>query len=141
MRHELKKIKFKFGKDANKMMVRKLLINFIKKGQLTTTIKKIKILRSQIDRIVNQAKTKKINQLLKKINDRKLINFLMEKVVPVFTERKSGYTTFKRVKVRLSDGSELAKLTWVKPIIISKKKVKDDNKAQSNKTNQSEAKK
>lgn len=121
MRHKVKKIKFKHGKDANKMLMRKLTINFLKRGQVTTTVKKIKVLRSQIDRLVHQAKKKKIKELARKVNNINLINFLINKVVPVFEDRTSGFTTFKRVKTRLSDGTELAKLTWVKPVVTSKK--------------------
>lgn len=137
MEHKTKKIKFKYGKDANKMIIRKLIVNFLKRGEITTTVKKIKVLKAQIDRLVSYAKKKKINELLKKINNLRLVNFLINKVVPVFKDRNSGYTTFKRVKIRLSDGSELAKLKWVKPVVISQKKIKEKNETQNKSTDQS----
>lgn len=141
MRHRVKKNKFKYGKDANKMVIIKLVNNFLKRGEITTTTKKIKLLRSQIDQLVNQAKKKKINYLLRKINNRRLVNFLINKVIPVFNDRVSGYTTLKKVTVRLSDGSELSRLMWAKPIVISQKKVKEKNETQTNETNQSLPKK
>lgn len=141
MRHRVKKNKFKYGKDANKMVIIKLVNSFLKRGEITTTTKKIKLLRSQIDRLVNQAKKNKINYLMRKVNNRKLVNFLINKVIPVFNDRVSGYTTFKKVGVRLSDGSELAKLTWIKPIVISQKKVKEKNETKTNQTDQSTPKK
>lgn len=137
MRHKIKKNKFKYGKDANKIIIKKLVVNFLKKGEIITTLKKVKILRSQIERLVSQAKKKKINELLKKINNLKLVNFLTSKVVSAFEDRNSGYTTFKRVKIRLSDGSELAKLKWIKPVVISQKKIKEKNETQNKSTDRS----
>lgn len=137
MRHRVKKNKFKYGKDANKMVMVKLVINFLKRGEITTTIKKIKLLRSQIDQLVNQAKKKKINYLMRKINNQKLVNFLINKVASVFNDRVSGYTTFKKIAIRLSDGSDLGRLMWIKPIVISEKKINEKNEAYINKTNQS----
>lgn len=141
MRHRVKKNKFKYGKDANKMIIIKLVKNFLKTGEITTTTKKIKLLRTQIDQLVNKAKKKKINYLVSKINNQKLVDFLVNKVVPVFNDRVSGYTTFKKLTTRLSDGSELARLTWVKPVVISQKKIKEKNDTHTNKTNQSLPKK
>ncbi len=121
MKHRVKKIKFRKGRDANKMLVKKLIINFVKKGKIKTTIKKGKVLRSVVDRLINLAKENKKHLVLKYINNKKITEFLINKVAPVFSERKTGFTSVKKIGKRLSDGSEMVILSWVKPVVISKK--------------------
>ena len=58
MRHRVKKIKFSKGKDANEMLLKKLLSNFLIQGKITTTQKKAKAVKSGIDRIVSKSKNK-----------------------------------------------------------------------------------
>lgn len=137
MRHRVKKIKFKKGKDANKMLVKKLLLNFIKKGKIKTTIKKGKVLRTVVDRLINLAKENKKNLILKYINNKKITEFLINKVVPVFSERKTGFTSIKKIGKRLSDGSEMVILSWVKPVVISNKDKNEKKQTQTDKTNKS----
>ncbi|MFN4212677.1 MAG: 50S ribosomal protein L17 [Microgenomates group bacterium] len=119
MRHRVKKIKVKGGKDANKMLMVKLVNNFFVKGKLTTTIKKAKLVKSYIERLVEKSKVKteaNKNYLLRYIHDKKLINFLFETVGPAFKSLKGGYVRIIRIGQRDSDGSEIGKLEWTQPI-------------------------
>ncbi len=141
MKHRVKKIKFKKGKDANKMLVKKLLLNFVKRGKIKTTIKRGKVLKAAIDKLMNLAKENKKNLILKYINNKKLTEFLMNKVVPVFSERKTGFTSIKKIGKRLSDGSEMVILSWIKPVIISNKNENEKKQTQTNETNKSVKKK
>jgi large subunit ribosomal protein L17 len=137
MRHGVKKIKFKNGKDANKMMVVKLVRNFLNKGKLKITLKRAKVLRSVIDRIVSQAKKGKKELVAKKVNDTKLIGIVFDKIVPVFDKRNSGFVKFKKLGYRLSDGSEMVEVSWAEPIIIiSETQKKTEQHAKTNKNNQ-----
>jgi len=135
MRHRVKKIKFKKGKDATKMVLRKLAVNFIKKGKIRTTLKKAKVLKSIIDKIVSQAKKNKKEWLTKHLVDKKIVTILIEKVAPVFATRKSGFVKIKKLIPRLSDGSQLAELTWVEPVIISETKKAKEKNAKTNPDN------
>lgn len=121
MRHRIKKIKFRNGKDANRMLIKKLLLNFFKKGKIETTIKRGKVLKSFIDRLINLAKKNKKHLILKYIHNKKTVDFLVNKVVPLFSDRKTGFTSVKKMGKRLSDGSEMVILSWIKPIVISNK--------------------
>jgi large subunit ribosomal protein L17 len=136
MRHRVKKIKFKNGKDASKMLVKKLIKNFLKRGKLKTTLKRAKILRSMIDRIISQAKKDKRELVNKKINDKKLIKIVFEKIVPVFQKRNSGFVKFKKLGYRLSDGSEMVEMTWTEPIIISETKKQKEKHVKTDQNNQ-----
>ncbi len=137
MKHLIKKNKFSQGKDANRMLVRKLIINFVKRGKIKTTLKKGKALKAELDRLVNLAKQNKRELILKYTNNKKITDFLIDKVVPVFSERKTGFTTIKKIGKRLSDGAEMLVLSWAKPVIISSQEKNEKKQTQTNKTNKS----
>lgn len=137
MKHRVKKIKFKHGKDANRMLIKKLLLNFVKKGKIKTTIKKGKVLKSLVDRLINLAKKNKKHLILKYINNKKTAEFLVNKVAPIFSDRMTGFTSIKKMGKRLSDGSEMVILSWIKPVVISNKDGDEKKQTQSNKTNKS----
>ncbi len=121
MRHRVKKIRCQSGKDANKMLLRKLVINFIKKGKITTTITKGKILKSAIERIVEKTKKKNEankNYLLKKLADPNLVKVLLEQVGPALVDKIGGYVKLTRLHERSSDGTVMSRLNWVYPVVI-----------------------
>jgi large subunit ribosomal protein L17 len=136
MRHRVKKIKFKNGKDASKMLVKKLVKNFLERGKLKTTLKRAKVLRSVIDRIISQAKKDKKELVGKKINDKQLVKIVFEKIVPVFQKRNSGFVKFKKLGYRLSDGSEMVEVTWTEPVVISEAKKQKEKHAKTDQNNQ-----
>jgi large subunit ribosomal protein L17 len=129
MRHRRKTIKFKYGSDANKMLVRKLLKNFVEHGKLTTTEKKVKLVKRQVEKLVHLAKSdsQAARRLLKrKIIDKRDEEILIKNVAPVFREKTSGFTTLVHLNQRASDGAIIARLQWGLPVVLEKtvKKVK-----------------
>jgi len=133
---KITKKRFSFGKDANKMLERKLLKNFIMHGKLTSTEKKIKFIIPTIEKIISTAKKNteaSKNIINKKISDKKIVNIIINNIIPVFKERSSGFTKYYRLFNRISDGTTMARLEWTEPVVIEKKikvkKVKkDENK-------------
>lgn len=141
MRHRVKKIRFKKGRDATKATLRRLALNFIKKGRIKTTWPKIKILKSYIDRLTSKAKKKNQaakNVLLRELGDKKIINQLFDLIVPHFNNREGGFVKVIRLGRRLGDGAEMGRMEWVEPIMKAKNlKVKEKNKQKEDgKTNQ-----
>lgn len=127
MRHRVKKIKFRAGYDANKMLVKKLVVNFLERGKITTTLKKAKVLKSVIERLVEKAKEKtesNKNYLLRHVTDKKTIKFLFETVGPTLKKTVGGYVKVVRLGARDSDGTETARLEWAYPIVIEEKEEK-----------------
>jgi len=132
MHHRIKKIKFRAGKDANKMLVKKLVFNFLAAGKITTTLKKTKILKSLIEKLVEKAKEKNEankNYVLKYVTDKKIKNLLFETIGPELKDKTGGYVKIARLGTRSSDGSEIARLEWAYPIVLeesaSAKKVEE----------------
>ena len=131
MRHRVKKIKVKLGKDANKMLFRKLLFNFLKKGKIITTLKKAKILKSLLERIVSKSKIKSEankNYLLRYINDRKTIQLLFDVIGPLFKDLVSGYIKITKIGKRQGDAALKARLEWVRPVVINDRVKKKEEK-------------
>ena len=72
MKHRVKKMRFGRGYDFNKMMVRKLSVNFFLKGHLSTTLARLKIIKPFIETLISKMKKETIsnkNYLLKQLAD------------------------------------------------------------------------
>lgn len=129
MWHRIKKIKFRAGKDANKMLVKKLVLNFFEKGKITTTLKKAKVLKSVVEKLVEKTKKESEankNYLLRYVTDANVTRFLFKTVGPTLKNTVGGYVKVVRLGLRDSDGSESARLEWAYPIVVEtpKKEVK-----------------
>lgn len=120
MRHRVKKIKFNFGKDANKALIRKLAINFLDKGYLQTTLTKAKILKSYIEKLVTKMKIKNEsnkNYLLKYLGNKKIVEDGFDRIGPALLKVQGGYVRIIKIGTRNNDGSLLAKIEWVYPVV------------------------
>ena len=54
MKHQISKVKFRGGKDANKMLIKKLLYNFFSHGSIVTTAAKAKALKMFVEKLVEK---------------------------------------------------------------------------------------
>lgn len=116
MRHRVKKIKVRSGKDANSMLVRKLVLNFLKKGSIRTTLKKAKLVKPVVERLVDKAKKNNEasrNVILRKLGHKEFIETLLKEIGPRFGTRIGGYVRIVKDQQRGSDGSEMAIVKWI----------------------------
>lgn len=143
MRHGVKKIKFNFGKDANKALIRKLAVNFLDKGYLQTTLSKAKVLKPHLEKLVTKMKSKSEsnkNFLLRYLSDKKIVDDGFERIGPALSKVQGGYVRIIKLGMRGSDGSFMAKVEWAYPVVkeektLKVKKVKADEKPdKTNKT-------
>ena len=128
MRHRVKKIKFKGGYDATRMLIKKLAYNFLTRGKIETTLSKAKMLKSQIERLVEKMKKKNEKNrqfFIKYFGKRHLLSLFFKTIGPVFANVNGGYVRIVNLGKRDSDGADIAKLEWTKPVVYQKK---DDNK-------------
>lgn len=153
MRHLVKKIKFKKGKDANKMLLVKLSINFLKTGSLITTEAKAKALVSFLEKLLNRVRSKedereRIKFLEKKIGTkRELIKLIISDIFPQIQEKKTGFFRLKKIGYRSGDGSLMAKVEWSLPVVLKIEKIKKEKAVKkktreedNNKNNESKVK-
>ena len=120
MRHRVKKITFKKGKDASLMMTRKLVTGFIMRGKVETTLKRAKVIQQEVERLAEKSKKDteaSRNFMAKKLGNNKISAILFKDVAPVIKEKKGGYIKIRKTGYRESDGSQLAVVEWVYPII------------------------
>ena len=107
----------------------KLIRNFITHGKLKTTLKKAKVLKSEIEKFVEKTKIKteaNKNFLLWTLNDKKLVKSAFEQIGATLKDKVGGYVRVVKLGFRLSDGSEIAQLEWVYPVLISEKSDKTE---------------
>lgn len=125
MRHRNKKIRIGGGRDADRMLLRKLTVNFLTKGKITTTKAKAKALISHLEKIITRAKEQtEANKyyLLKKLGDYKIVKILFRDISPMIKTKTSGHLKQKRLGMRLSDGSEMVQVNWSVPVVLTKEK-------------------
>ncbi|MCX7996357.1 MAG: bL17 family ribosomal protein [Patescibacteria group bacterium] len=119
MKHQIKKIKFRGGKDANKMLMRKLCVNFLSEGVLTTTEAKAKAVKSVLDKIIARAAKESESSrrfIQQQVGRRKLVDALITKVGPKVKEIQGGYVSLKRAHIRINDGSQMVTVRWAHEI-------------------------
>ncbi len=131
MKHRVKKSKFHFGRDANRMLLRKLAINFIKNNKIVTTDAKAKVLKPYIEKLVEKSKNKteaNKNVLLKKVNDKLIIQKLFKQIGPKFKNRIGGYVRIIKLGIRELDGAKMSRVEWVEDFNKEEKKLKGKSK-------------
>lgn len=130
MRHRVKKVKFKKGKDANKMLMRKLAVNFLVKGHLVTTKAKASSLVGFLERLTHKAKAESEsnkNFMLKNLGNTPIIKQLFKEIGPVAKTYTSGYFKKTMIGPRASDGSQMVRIEWSIPVVLpGKEEVKQE---------------
>jgi len=121
MKHRAKKIKFGYGIDANRMLFRKMMLNFLQNAKLTTTISKAKALKSHLERVISKSRVKSEankNYLLKFFPKQVVIDIMFGQVGPAFSKLTGGYVRVVRLNERVTDGALIGRVEWAHPIVI-----------------------
>lgn len=112
------KIKFTKGQDANQMLVKKLIFNFMQTGKLETTLIKAKLLKSKIDTLVYKVKHdegKNKNHIYKYLDKKSMVQIKL--LTEHFDNRVGGFVKVIKTGSRLGDAAPMARVEWtVKPI-------------------------
>lgn len=118
MRHGVKTKKIKFGRDANRMLLRKLARNFFLRGVITTTEAKAKFLKPHLETLssyIRKNTEASRNMLDRKLADRRLIIKLSKEISPKLQTKISGFISIKKLGIRESDGSKMVSVKWSFP--------------------------
>ena len=117
----MRKPKFKFGHDANRSLMKKLVYNFFHYGKITTTLAKVKQLKRLVEKIVEKTKVENEankNILLRYFHSEKLVNKVFQQVGKVFQKRQGGYVSINKLNERISDGTQIIRMQWIEPIVL-----------------------
>lgn len=135
MRHGFKKAKFANGQDADRMLMRKLMVNFFAKGKIATTHAKIKALRPEVEKAVTKIKKgaeADKNYLMKRLGSNyEGLKEIFKEIATQLSKVQSGYTKIIKMGMRESDGAPVAQLVWAYPVVMPsvKKAVKAEKTA------------
>jgi large subunit ribosomal protein L17 len=109
----------KFNRDtgSRKALLRSLASALVREGHVTTTAAKGKTLHSLADRLVTIAKgsdqLQARRQLQAFFGKRDAANVMVDRIVPLHTDRTSGYTTLSVVGVRAGDNAQMVEVKWI----------------------------
>lgn len=121
MRHRVKIIKFHDGVDSDRMIMRKLVVNFLQRAHVVTTLARGKIMKQRLDRVVSRMKTRSEQNtifLKQYFPDQKIIDMLYDQVGKAIAKIDGGYIRIERMNQRLRDGAMMVRVEWAHPIVI-----------------------
>jgi large subunit ribosomal protein L17 len=116
MRHRVKTKKFDRHAESRKALMEQLAVGFFKSNAIETTLEKAKFVKPFIERMITKSKKNDLTTrryLIQKLQNKEIVNKLLETVGPAFLERNGGYTRIQRTTIRKGDAAQLAKLSFV----------------------------
>jgi len=121
MKHQTKTLKFRSGKDSNKMILRKLLRNFLVSSTIETTDKRGRAIKKYMDILVTKAKEKNEankNFILSYLPYQDLVGRLFDSVGPAMKDVHGGYIRLVRLSHRDSDSARMVRVEWAHPLVV-----------------------
>ncbi len=122
MRHRVQKRKFNRDTNHRQALLKNLVRQLVEHGSITTSEAKAKETKRVADKLIGKAQTDNLTTRRKLhtfFGKRDVVNTLIERVAPVFTKRKSGFTRIVKVGNRRGDNSPVVKLELVeKPELL-----------------------
>ncbi len=110
MRHQ-KKRRLILPKGRREALIRGLAESLVLHEQIKTTEARAKILKSFIDKLINQAKKENkvsaIREVNRHLHDKNAAKKLMEVIAPRYTDKNSGYTKTIRAGERAGDAAPM----------------------------------
>lgn len=129
--------------NQRKALARTQLNALINNGQITTTESKAKFIKPLVDRLITKAKVGSVHarrQLAATLASVSGANRLMDVITPLFGQKKSGFTSLTKIKIRKGDAATMSTLRFLadipKPVEkVKKAKVVKEKVAKPNKSN------
>ena len=125
-RHGYKGRKFGRETDQRRALLRGLECSLIKYQSITVTLARAKEMRRYTEKLITIAKKGGLANrrvLISRLDDIKVADLLMDVIAPQI-KRNSGYLRIERAGFRTGDNSEMATISFVDDIDLSKKESK-----------------
>ena len=129
MRHRISGRKLGRTSAHRKALFRNQVSALMDKERITTTLMKAKEVRPIAERMITLAKRESLHarrQVLKTIQDKKIVSKLFDSISARYADRPGGYTRIYKLGPRQGDGAEMAILELVDAQVVSGKKKVDD---------------
>jgi len=129
MRHRVHGRKLGRTSAHRKALFRNQVSALMDKERITTTLMKAKEVRPIAERMITLAKRESLHarrQVLKTIQDKKVVSKLFDSISARYANRPGGYTRIYKLGPRQGDGAEMAILELVDAQVVSGKKKVDE---------------
>lgn len=117
MRHRVGTKHLNRDSNARKSLLKGLMTELFEHGQMTTSKTRAQEVKRLADKVIHKAQTDTIanRRLLHRVFGRRdIVNTLVERIAPLFSDRTSGFTRLTVVGLRRGDNSEQVTLSLVK---------------------------
>ena len=125
-RHGYKGRKFGRETDQRRALLRGLECSLIKYQSITVTLARAKEMRRETEKLITIAKKGGLANrrlLISRLNDMEVAALLMDVIAPQ-VKRNSGYLRIERAGYRTGDNPEMATISFVDDIDLTKKESK-----------------
>lgn len=137
MKHRVKAKHFNRDVKSRKALLKNLLRDLFKHGEIKTSETRTKEVRRLADKLIATASQNTLaarRELHKFFGRRDVVNTLVDKIVPSFGDKKSGFTALEKLAPRRGDNTMLYKLSLLtgdlKLSSLKKEKTVVDQKAE-----------
>ena len=141
MRHKLGYKKLNRTSEHRKALIKNMLNSLIKYEQITTTLQKAKLLKSQADKIITLGKKNNLQNtkiLISKLQNIISTNKVKKTLAKRYESRKGGYTRIIKAGFRYGDKAPLAIIEFVDRDVeakrVDRKKKETKKSIEENKT-------
>lgn len=114
MKHRVKAKHFNRDNSSRKALLKNLLRDLFEHGEIKTSEARTKEVRRLADKMISKAFENTLaarRELHKFFGRRDVVNALVDKIAPMFGEKKSGFTTLEKLAARRGDNTTLFKLS------------------------------
>lgn len=114
MKHRVKAKHFNRDTKSRQALLKNLLRNLFERGEIKTSETRVKETKRLADKLISKALENTLaarRELHKFFGKRDVVNTLVDKIAPSFGEKKSGFTSIKKLAVRRGDNTEVFKLS------------------------------
>ena len=114
MKHRVKAKHFNRDNSSRKALLKNLLRDLFKHGEIKTSEARTKEVRRIADKLISVASQNTLaarRELHKFFGRRDVVNTLVDKIAPSFGEKKSGFTSLEKLAARRGDNTILFKLS------------------------------
>tara|TARA_Y100000590_G_scaffold10310_1_gene12729 strand:+ start:3158 stop:3595 length:438 start_codon:yes stop_codon:yes gene_type:complete len=124
MRHKIGYKKLNRTSEHRKALIKNMLNSLIKYEQITTTLPKAKVLKSQADKIITLGKKNNLQNtkiLVSKLQNIISTNKVKKILAKRYENRKGGYTRIIKAGFRYGDNAPMAILEFVDRDVVAKR--------------------
>lgn len=142
MKHRVAGKKFSRNTKERKALFLSLVRSLVERGVLVTTLTKAKTTKRLTEKLVTSGKKNSVagrREVFSFLRDKKLANYLVDEIVPLFKQRSGGYLRLIHLPPRKGDAAPMAKVEWVE--LLPKKEVKKEVKSLAKKDSDSKVEK